>query len=169
MRSKLILATCLLALLAPVRVPAAVPSRPGGGPQVRIASAEGCPVRILERKTRVASSLSRDPWAELRGGGAATKESRSYGPGESSLVFNVGFRNLSESNVAAVGLLWQALDGSGNVVYEWISIYGQSPVEPGDARTMHELSVEAPAEVDSYRLSVMQVNLADGTVWSASR
>lgn len=168
MRLKLIATTCLALTLALAGAHAAE-RRPGGGPALEVAAAAGCPVRILESKTFLASSLTRDPWAALRGAGTARGGRATYGPGESSLVFNLGFRNVSEQGVRAVGMLWQALDATGDVVYEWISIYSQTPVTPGDARTMHELNVEAPMEVASYRLSVIQVNLADGTVWSADR
>ena len=169
MRHKLVSITCLLLLLALTGVGAAERARPGAGPALDLAGAEGCPVRILESKTYLANSLSRDPWAALRGAEAARTASRAYGPGESSLVFNAGFRNVSDRDVLAVGLLWQALDHSGEVVYQWISIYSRTPLEPGEARTMHELNVEAPTEVASYRLSVMQVNHADGTIWSGGQ
>lgn len=169
MRFRFLAMTCFVLALALSGLHAAERSRPGGGPALEIVAAEGCPVRILESKTRLASSLTRDPWASLRGAGTARGGRATYGPGESSLVFNLGFRNVSDQDVRAVGLLWQALDSSGAVTYEWISIYSQTPVMPGDARTMHELNVEAPTEVASYRLSVLQVNLADGTIWNEGR
>jgi len=166
MSRKPLAAIWLLAVLALAGIDAALASRPGGGPELEIAVAEECPVRILEHKTWLASSLTRDPWAVLRGTESPPAGRSTYGAGESSLVFNVGFRNLADQDVRAVGLLWQALDSSGEVVYQWISIYSQSPVEPGDGRTLHELNVEAPTQVASYRLSVIQVNLGDGTIWS---
>jgi len=168
MRHKLLSITCLILMLALTGVRAAERTRPGAGPALDLAVADDCPVRILASKTYVASSLTRDPWAALRGA-ETERAGRSYGPGESSLVFNAGFRNVSDRDVLAVGLLWQALDPAGRVVYQWISIYSRSSMQPGAARTMHELNVEAPVEVASYRLSVMQVNLADGTIWSGAK
>ena len=74
MRRKLSLVICLAALLALTGVDAAQRSRPGGGPALEVAEAEGCPVRILVSKTWLASSLTRDPWAALRGAEAARSE-----------------------------------------------------------------------------------------------
>jgi len=132
--------------------------------ELEVVNTDDCPIQILERKTRVGGTLDRDPWVELRGQPHVERE---YGPGESQLAFHIGFKNAAGRDVDAVAFVWRAFDASEQLIYERISTSGSDPLEPGQMRTLHEQDVDRSNGIARYRLSVLQANFTDGSVWTA--
>jgi len=137
------------------------PRVPRGKYKVEVVEAEGCPIQILNKKTRVASTLDYDPWGTFKG-----KADRQYGSGEFQLIYDVAFKNRSDLDVLAVAFLWEALDAGQNVIYERIDIHGRQPLSPGRIEKQHRVELDHGHDPAAYRVSVMQVKLSDGTVWN---
>ena len=84
---------------------------------LEVANVAGCPVQLLEQKSRVTATLNRDPWAAV---GSPRAEPRAFGSGEYQLAFDVAFRNAVETDIVAVIFLWEALDDDGHRIYRRI-------------------------------------------------
>ena len=134
--------------------------------ELQVVNTDDCPVHILERKSRVVGTLDRDPWAAFRGQPHVERE---YGPGESQLAFHIGFKNTADRGLDAVAFVWRAFDAADQLIYERISTSGSDPLEPGQIQTLHEQDVDRSSGIARFRLSVLQANFADGSVWSAPR
>jgi len=140
----------------------------GSGPntafELRTATADGCPVQILDRKSRVLDSLQRHPSEYLTG--KPEPDRRAYGLGESQFVYEVGFRNLAGSDLTFVEFLWTAHDESGKVLFARRSRH-EEPLGAGMARRDHDVDIKPSDRVKWFDLQVSRAVLADGTEWKA--
>ena len=144
-------------------------SRPRSGPDVRVESADDCPISILERKSWVRATFDDDPWAAVRGTTPGNTGTTSRGSDRYQTVYHATFRNGSNSDIQAVALSWTALDADGRTLHEWTQVQAADPVGPGEIAVSHDLELRPAGDVATYVLSVYQVNLADGTVWTRAR
>jgi hypothetical protein len=131
---------------------------------LEVSNLPGCPVQILEQKSRVTATLNRDPWAAV---GTPRAEPRAFGSGEYQLAFDVAFRNGGEKDVVAVIFLWEALDDEGHRIYRRIGTYTRATLGPAETRSHHELALDPARGAGHYRLSIFKVQLANGTTWAA--
>jgi hypothetical protein len=134
--------------------------------QVTVSNIEGCPIQIYERKTRVSNTLVRHPWTALNGKDPRKDQLREYGSGESQLVYDIAFRNSDLHPVAGVAFLWEALDADGAVLFKRLDTWTAEPVEPGRYGTLHEIDTAPIGAIATYRISVFQVHLVDGSAWT---
>jgi hypothetical protein len=156
--------TCFALMLAAIgtHARAAEALRPARNAfRVEIGNAEGCPVRILERRTRAASTLQEDF-------GARPYSLREYGAGEFQIAFDVSFRSEGEQDVAAVAFLWEGFGDDGKPLYRRIGTHDDAkPLAPGRLATLHEVDLDPSRGRAWYRVSVYRVVMADGSVWRA--
>ena len=150
------------------------PAGAGTGParhaEIEIVDVEGCPVRVLPKKTRAGAGVDPSPWREQRGEGAPPPGTFPPDqPAEAPVVFHLVFQNRSEQEVDVAAFVWEALDERGTTLYRRISVYPGDPIGAGRIESIHELDLEPKGPATArYRVSPFKVVLSDGSIWEPS-
>ncbi len=134
--------------------------------KVLVANVEDCPIQIVERKARVSNTLVRYPWTALSGKDPRDDQRREFGSGESQLVYDIVFKNADRQPATGIAFQWEALDREGNSLFKRLDTWNTEPVTPGRYGAVHEIDTSPSSRIASYRLSVLRVHMADGSVWA---
>jgi hypothetical protein len=128
---------------------------------------EGCPIQVLDKKTRVADPNRYDAWAPVRSNDPSTYARKSYESGERQMIYDVAFRNDSKRNIVSVEFLWEAFDTSKRPSFNYRAIWDAKTLRPGEVQFKHEVDFKLSADIGGYRLSVRKVRFDDGEEWVA--
>jgi len=143
------------------------PRRVTGEFTLELLNPDGCPVEILDRKTRVADPNRYDAWAPVRGMDPSQYGRRSYEKGERQMIYDVAFRNQSGNDVTSVEFLWEAFNTSREPSFIYRSTFDAKTLRPGQVQFKHDVDFRLSPDIGAYRVSVRKVTFADGTQWVA--
>jgi len=143
---------------------AAEDPRPGGTP-LDVVNVEGCPILILERKSRVVDARALNARGDREGSGMYAR--KNWGAIERQIVFDLAFRNDSGEPVLAAEFVWEAYDQAGALIDHRTQAYTGSGVGVGEVRSVHDLGLPIADSAVRYRLRVRGALLANGAMWTA--
>lgn len=158
-----------IALALTLQVATAPPAenpRPAATP-LQVVNFEGCPIRILERKSRVVDARALNARGDQRGAGSGMYSRKNWGAIERQIVFDLAFRNESGQAVLAAEFAWVAYDEAGKLIDRRTQRYDGDAVGAGSAGSAHDLGLPIADGAARYRLQVRGVLLADGSMWTA--
>ena len=161
----------LVALVMLVGLASAEDERPRGRLtgqfELELVNPQDCPVRMLDRKTRVADPNRYDAWAPLRSNDPSTYTRKSYESGERQMIYDVAFRNESKRNIVSVEFLWEAFDTSERSSFIYRATWDAKTLRPGEVQFKHDVDFKLSADIGNFRLSVRKVQFEDGAEWVA--
>jgi len=144
-------------------------SEAGGRIAIRVAAIAGCPVEIIQKNTRVTTSLDLDPWERVRGKGRRNQEKREFGSGESHLTYHVAFRNNDRRSITELVVAWKAYHADGELAFATLTTHEKIEVASGQVQRVHSSELGMASQIERFTVEVHAIVFSDGSRWTTEK